>query len=102
MRAELIDRYGELPPQAESLFQIAELRLFVGRKGARTLSVQGGKIRIEPLPLLDSQQVRLRRLFPGAIFKPTTFTAVVPEPVDPPGGLARWLYAALQELFADD
>ncbi|HVL31951.1 MAG TPA: transcription-repair coupling factor, partial [Actinomycetota bacterium] len=102
VRAELIDRYGELPPQAESLFQIAELRLFVGRKGARTLSVQGGKIRIEPLPLLDSQQVRLRRLFPGAIFKPTTFTAVVPEPVDPPGGLARWLYAALQELFADD
>jgi transcription-repair coupling factor (superfamily II helicase) len=101
VRAELRDRYGELPEQAVCLFEVAEIRLLLGRRGARTLSVQQGLARVEPLPLLDSEEVRLKRLFKDGIYKPQTFTVVVPVPASPPGGLPRWLHASFEELFAE-
>ncbi|MCA1830883.1 MAG: transcription-repair coupling factor, partial [Actinobacteria bacterium] len=100
VRRELRDRYGDLPPQAEALFLVAELKLVVGYRGARTLSVHDGLARIEPMPLAQSEQVRAKRLFKGSIYKPATFTLVLRVPPD--ADATRWLFGALQELFASD
>ncbi|HLW16094.1 MAG TPA: transcription-repair coupling factor [Actinomycetota bacterium] len=102
VRTELRDRYGELPTQAEELLTVAELRFVLGRRGVRTIQYLNGQIRIEPLVLAESEKVRLQRLFKGSIFKPVTFTALVPVPRDPEGGVARWLLGAAKELLSED
>jgi transcription-repair coupling factor (superfamily II helicase) len=102
VRNELQDRYGSLPEQAESLLDVARIRMLVGPRGARTVHGAGDTIRIEPLPLEEWEQVRAKRLIHGAIFKPATFTLIIPQPRSTEGGVARWLFAALSELFADD
>lgn len=102
VRAELHDRYGPLPAQAESLLDVARIRMLVGPRGARTVHGASDTIRIEPLPLEEWEQVRAKRIIHGAIFKAATFTLIIPQPRAPEGGVARWLFAALTELFRDD
>ncbi|TMK18298.1 MAG: transcription-repair coupling factor, partial [Actinobacteria bacterium] len=53
-RVELTDRFGPLPPQAESLLTVAALRIEIGRRGVKTVSVSGGRVRIEPFALAES------------------------------------------------
>jgi transcription-repair coupling factor (superfamily II helicase) len=78
VRAEWEDRYGPLPPQAEALLAIAHLRAECARLGIREVSVvRGGAgaspgslvARISPLKLKASEQVRLSRLWPNAVYK---------------------------------
>ncbi|MGZ4204034.1 MAG: transcription-repair coupling factor [Actinomycetota bacterium] len=101
VRAELRDRYGELPAQAEELLTVAELRFLLGPRGVRTVQYQAGQIRIEPFVMAESEKVRLERLFKGSIFKPATFTVVIPASASPEGGVARWLLDAMGELLSD-
>jgi transcription-repair coupling factor (superfamily II helicase) len=98
VRAELTDRYGPLPPQAESLLRIAALKIEVGPRGVRTLSVQRGRARFEPFVLSESEQVRARRLFSGAIFKPQTYTLILPMP--PHEDPAAWLLQSVRDILA--
>jgi len=102
VRAELRDRYGELPEQADCLFEVAEIRLLLGRRGARTLTVQQGVLRVEPLVLLDSEEVRLKRIFAGAVYKLPAYQVVLPLPAATPGGVPRWVRGAFEELFRDE
>src|SRR3546814_69571 len=74
--AEWEDRYGPLPPEAEELLSVARLRAEAVRLGIRELTIVKGSgwgapstARIAPLPLKTSQQIRLKRLHPKAIFK---------------------------------
>lgn len=46
LRAELRDRCGRLPPEAERLFQSAALRLTARSAGAETVLVNGNRVRI--------------------------------------------------------
>jgi transcription-repair coupling factor (superfamily II helicase) len=101
VRAELRDRYGELPPQAEELLTVAQLRFVLGPRGVRTVQYLNNQVRIEPFVLAESEKVRLERLFKGSIFKPATFTALIPVPSSPPDGVARWLLGAAQELLSE-
>jgi transcription-repair coupling factor (superfamily II helicase) len=50
------------------------------------VAVQGTTIRFAPLPLADSQLVRLKRLYPKAMFKAVTNTVSVPKPTEGPAG----------------
>jgi transcription-repair coupling factor (superfamily II helicase) len=59
-------------------------------------------VRIEPFVLAESEKVRLERLFKGSIFKPATFTALIPMPSSTPGGVAKWLLGAARELLSED
>ena len=45
-RAELIDRYGKLPPPAETLLKISEIRIIVSAAGYEELNVAEGKVLI--------------------------------------------------------
>jgi transcription-repair coupling factor (superfamily II helicase) len=78
---ELVDRYGPLPEPAERLVALARLRLLCRQYGVTEVTaVSESNVRISPLPLMDSQQLRLKRMYPSATFRATTSTVVMPIP----------------------
>lgn len=84
---ELTDRYGPLPLPVQRLVAVASLRLLCREMGITDLSVVGTNIRIQPLPLLDSAQLRLKRLHPAAQYRATTSVVQVPIPRAGDGGV---------------
>jgi transcription-repair coupling factor (superfamily II helicase) len=88
IRAEWEDRYGPLPEAAEALLAVARLRAEAARTGLREVTVVkpsgfGGApstARLSPLPLKTSQQVRLKRLHPTAVYKEAEQLLIVKVP----------------------
>src|SRR4051812_32291571 len=78
---ELVDRYGPLPETAQRLVAVARLRLLCRDHGVTEISaVSESTLRLSPLQLVDSQQLRLKRLYPSAHYRATTSTVQVPIP----------------------
>jgi transcription-repair coupling factor (superfamily II helicase) len=78
---ELVDRYGPLPEPAQRLVAVARLRLLCRQYGITEISaVSEATLRLSPLTLLDSQQLRLKRMYPSAHYRATTSTVQVPIP----------------------
>jgi transcription-repair coupling factor (superfamily II helicase) len=78
---ELEDRYGALPAAAQRLVAVARLRLLFREHGITEISaISESTLRLSPLQLADSQQLRLKRLYPGAHYRATTSTVQVPIP----------------------
>ncbi|MDI3314964.1 MAG: transcription-repair coupling factor [Mycobacterium sp.] len=78
---ELTDRYGALPEPARRLVAVARLRLLCRDRGITEVStVSAATVRLSPLTLPDSAQVRLARRYPGARYSATTATVQVPIP----------------------
>jgi transcription-repair coupling factor (superfamily II helicase) len=80
VRAELQDRYGALPDPAERLLAVALFRLHARRAGLAEVTLQGNHVRFSPVTLPDSAQLRLKRLYPGALVKPAVHSILVPRP----------------------
>jgi transcription-repair coupling factor (superfamily II helicase) len=80
VRAELEDRYGEPPPQVVNLFEVARFRTLARRAGLGEVALAGNSIRFAPVTLRESQQLRLQRLYPGALVKSAVRTILVPKP----------------------
>ncbi|HEX2065095.1 MAG TPA: transcription-repair coupling factor, partial [Acidimicrobiales bacterium] len=78
IRDEWLDRYGPLPPPAEALLEVGRLRAACARTGLREIAVARQTARLSPLTLRTSQQVRLQRLYPQAIYKPDVSQVVLP------------------------
>lgn len=70
--AELLDRYGEPPEETRRLAAIAKLRLRCRERGVAEIGAVGTNVKISPLHLLDSEQVRLKRLYSAASYRATT------------------------------
>ena len=72
-----MDRFGELPEEANALLGVASLR--ARAKGAKLTEVvvQGKFLRLAPLTLPESKQLRLARLYPGSLYKSATRTVLV-------------------------
>ncbi|HEV7721885.1 MAG TPA: transcription-repair coupling factor [Iamia sp.] len=102
--AEWEDRYGPVPEPAAQLLEIARLRAECQRIGAREVNVTKGPAfggpahtaRVWPIVLKQSQQIRLRRLFPGAVYKEEQEQVVLPIPKTPT--LAQTLVDLLRQL----
>lgn len=78
---ELVDRYGPLPEPAQRLVAVARLRLLCRRYGITEISsVSASTLRLSPLELMDSAQLRLKRMYPSASYRATTSTVQVPIP----------------------
>jgi transcription-repair coupling factor (superfamily II helicase) len=106
IRAEWEDRFGPPPPPAEALLEVGLLRAEAFRLGLTEVAVARGQARFAPLPLKQSQQMRLKRLAPKAIVK-SDDSIVVPvrmpaswesAPPDARLQLIRGLVTLLQEL----
>ncbi|EEW50012.1 transcription-repair coupling factor [Corynebacterium efficiens YS-314] len=66
---EMEDRYGPIPEEVSRLLAVARLRHQMRAAGLTDVAVQGTRIKIHPVELKDSQQVRLKRLFPSATYR---------------------------------
>ncbi|MBI1351961.1 MAG: transcription-repair coupling factor [Actinomycetales bacterium] len=84
--AELMDRYGTLPPPVELLLTVARFRALARRAGLDEVILQGNGIRFHPVELPESGQLRLTRLYPRTLIKPAVRTIVVPRPATAPLG----------------
>ncbi len=84
---ELTDRYGSPPPPVATLLDVARFRQVCRAHGVGEVSVQGSSLRFAPVRLQDSQLVRLGRLHPKAVYKPTVQTLSVPRPTEDSGRL---------------
>ena len=83
IREELLDRFGELPEEANALLAVAQLRALAKSHGIREVVATGKFLRLAPLSLPESRQLRLTRLYPGSIYKGPTSTALVTLPKNP-------------------
>jgi transcription-repair coupling factor (superfamily II helicase) len=103
---ELTDRYGPLPEPAKRLVAVARLRLLCRHYGVTEVAATGTglatTLRVMPLPLPDSAQVRLKRLYPAAGYRATTSTVQVPIPRTGAGmGAPRIRDLELVQMVAD-
>ncbi|MCW2613439.1 MAG: transcription-repair coupling factor [Frankiales bacterium] len=109
VRAELADRYGPLPDPVERLLSVATFRVHARRYGLTEVSVQGNQVRFAPLQLRESQTMRLQRLYPRSLVKPTIGTVLVPRPTTARIGgqplrddaLLDWCRALLEAVLGD-
>lgn len=63
IEAEWIDRYGPVPDVAQTLLHLALVRTECHRLGIRDVTVlHGGRVRLAPMELSQTEQLRLRRL----------------------------------------
>jgi transcription-repair coupling factor (superfamily II helicase) len=102
---ELTDRYGPLPETAERLVAVARLRLLCRAAGITEVSAAtggtGATLRLAPMTLPDSAQVRLARRYPGARYRATTSTVQVPIPRAGGVGAPRIRDLELVQMVAD-
>ena len=106
VESEWTDRYGPLPKAAAALLGIAHLRAECVRLGLRDVTVVSGGIgtptgslvaRISPVSLKASEQVRLGRVWPHAIYKEDQGQLVGPvrKGADPASTLVEILRALI-------
>ena len=99
---ELVDRYGALPEPALRLVAVARLRLLCRAAGIIEVSApSGATVRLSPITLLDSAQVRLKRMYPAASYRATTSTVQVPIPRAGGVGAARIRDVELVQMVAN-
>jgi transcription-repair coupling factor (superfamily II helicase) len=99
---ELNDRYGPLPEPAQRLVAVARLRLVCRGSGITEVTApSSATVRLSPMNLPDSAQVRLKRMYPGANFRATTATVQVPIPRAGGIGAPRIRDLELVQMVAD-
>jgi transcription-repair coupling factor (superfamily II helicase) len=108
IRVEWEDRYGPVPPAAAALLDVGRLRAECVRTGVREINVSKGPgfggpayiVRLSPLELKISQEVRLSRLFKESVYKAEA--KQVQLPVRKTGELVEGLLTFLQDLVPPD
>jgi transcription-repair coupling factor (superfamily II helicase) len=99
VRAELADRYGEpFPDPVEALFEVATLRRVLLAAGVTEAATVAKNLRIRPIELEDSRQIRLQRLIPEATWKPATRTLLIPERAMPKEKVLVWVKDIVEQL----
>ncbi|HSZ36912.1 MAG TPA: transcription-repair coupling factor, partial [Acidimicrobiales bacterium] len=102
---EWADRYGPLPPPAEGLLALGRLRASALARGIGEVAMSsvrpGGArtpvVRLSPITLPASAQVRLRRLAPGATYRDELSQLLVPIPEGAPA--AEGVRRVIEELL---
>ena len=107
VEGELLDRFGPLPDPARSLMTLAALKAAVRRWGLTEVVVTPARgtrpaaLRLSPVSLTDSQQVRLYRRHRGeASYASDAGVLIIPVPRPTPDDLVGWVAGALRDLFA--
>ena len=87
------DRYGPPPEAALQLLDVAKLRVEALRVGISEVVQLRHEVRLAPVDLTTSQEVRLQRLAPRAVLRPADRALFVPAPVPLVTGLVSFLTA---------
>ncbi|CAM5317199.1 Transcription-repair-coupling factor OS=Streptomyces fumanus OX=67302 GN=mfd PE=3 SV=1 [Streptomyces fumanus] len=64
----------------ENLLLVAGLRMLARACAVGEVVLQGNNIRFAPVELRESQELRLKRLYPGSVIKTTAHQVLVPRP----------------------
>ncbi|MGU3432002.1 transcription-repair coupling factor [Actinomycetes bacterium M1A6_2h] len=100
---ELVDRYGPVPAEVGRLVAVAVLRILCRQYSLTDVSIAGTMVKLAPMDLPDSKQIRLKRLYPSAQYRATTGTVQIPVPRVAGGGVgsARVRDVELLQFVAD-
>jgi transcription-repair coupling factor (superfamily II helicase) len=81
LRAELADRFGDLPEPLENLITLQQARIKLGQAGAQVVSFRNGRLAVTPIELDAAHAKQLREQLPGAIYESgrSQLTMRVPE-----------------------
>ncbi|HVL80117.1 MAG TPA: transcription-repair coupling factor, partial [Actinomycetota bacterium] len=107
-RSELRDRFGPLPPPADALLSVAELRAVLRQAGVTELAVaehelHGRVARLKPVRFgHEWQPIRLQREHPRAVLTEATSTLLLPVPDIEGPELVAWLLEAVRGLLVSD
>ena len=74
---ELVDRFGDLPEPARSLIEVARVRTLAKSLNLTEVVWQGKFLKIAPIVLPESAQLRLLRVYPGTLVKQATSSVLV-------------------------
>lgn len=80
IKEELVDRYGPLPQDLSTLFDVARLRNKARSLGISEVVAQGSRVRLAKVDPPESLQMRLSRIYRGTVYRPVTHTLLVPSP----------------------
>ena len=94
---EWTDRYGELPAAATALIDIAQLRSEAIRIGLAEIVKLRREVRLGPVDLSASQEVRLQRIAPKSVLKADEGVVFLPAPPD--GSIVAELIGFLQKMW---
>jgi len=89
--AEWIDRFGPLPARAATLIDVARLRVEALRVGLEEIVATRREVKLFPVSLIASQEVRLQRLARGATLQVKPRLLFLPLPGAPASGLAEFI-----------
>lgn len=105
---ELNDRYGEPPESVHTLIEVSRLRRLAVKAQLAEVAVIGRNLRMTPVQLPDSKQMRLRRMYPDAKYSDPTATLVIPLPEGRGGSavtdaeMLEWVRGILRAIFEVD
>jgi len=85
------DRFGPLPPAALALVELARLRVDALRVGLEEMVKLRHEIRMGPVDLKPSQEVRLKRLQPRAVLRASEGIVFIPSPTPLVPGLSKFI-----------
>ena len=77
---EWTDRFGDPPASAMALLEVARIRVEAIRAGLTEVVKLRNEIRFAPVDLSISQEVRLERLQPRAVLRPSEGAVFIPAP----------------------
>jgi transcription-repair coupling factor (superfamily II helicase) len=81
LRAELTDRFGDIPTPLGNLITLQQARIKLGEAGATAVTFRGGRLAVTPIELDSVRARKLREALPGAIYESgrSQFSVRVPE-----------------------
>jgi transcription-repair coupling factor (superfamily II helicase) len=97
IRTETVDRYGGLPPEVETLFAIASLRLTARGFGVEAISTWRDQVRLSPVAISDAMRLDLPERVPGATFHEAKRTLNLAPGRVFGADLVRWIERGLSE-----
>jgi transcription-repair coupling factor (superfamily II helicase) len=92
--AELTDRFGPPPPEADNLLALQRARIELGLAGARSIEFRGGRLSVTGVELDSEGAGVLRERLEGALYEWREKTAGVSVPNEPEARLAAVLAMA--------
>jgi transcription-repair coupling factor (superfamily II helicase) len=89
--AEWVDRYGPLPDSALALVDLARLRVEALRVGLEEIVKLRNEVKMGPVDLRPSQEVRLQRLQPRSVLRAGEGLIFIPAPMPILEGLTAFI-----------
>ncbi|HEY7815114.1 MAG TPA: transcription-repair coupling factor, partial [Nakamurella sp.] len=82
VRDELTDRYGPIPEPVDNLLAVAEFRQLCRSVGVTEVTLGPQGLRIAPVVLPESGQLRVARLYPGSKYRPASSVLTLKPPTE--------------------